>query len=262
MTSRSPSRQLAVFFGVAFAISWILQAPFVLATLKIIPGPPEKFMGPMGLAAFGPLLAAVIVSAVSEGKPGVRGIFRLFGDGRRKIGWIALALCLPALLHLAGAAACAAAGSRPPRWIYPPENAQHIAALIVFPLGEEVGWRGFALPRMLREQDPLRASLILGALWWLWHLPTFFLPEVTPTVPILFGYVMAMSVWITWLWRRAGGGLLVALAAHVGIHLDNVNHALPGDSRPLWTLTIAAVIGAVAVVAVDRKAFSRGTAPA
>ena len=68
------------------------------------------------------------------------------------------------------------------------------------PLGEEFGWRGFALPRLLKRRRSLVAALVLGVIWWAWHLPTFFIPALSQhqlSIPVFFVNIMALSV--TWL---------------------------------------------------------------
>jgi len=86
------------------------------------------------------------------------------------------------------------------------------------PLGEEFGWRGFAMPRLLRRWHPLTAALILGAIWWAWHLPTFFIPTLSQSqlsIPVFLINSLALSVIMTWLYQRTRGDLLLMILVHV-----------------------------------------------
>ena len=86
------------------------------------------------------------------------------------------------------------------------------------PLGEEFGWRGFALPRLLQRQRPLAAALILGVIWWAWHLPTFFIPALSQSrlsIAIFLVNTVALSVIMTWLYQRTRGDLLLMILVHL-----------------------------------------------
>jgi membrane protease YdiL (CAAX protease family) len=85
------------------------------------------------------------------------------------------------------------------------------------PLGEEFGWRGFALPRLLETQTFLRANLIIGFFWAVWHLPTFFipaLPQAELSIPLFFVSTMALAIIAGWITRAAQGRLLPAILLH------------------------------------------------
>ena len=139
-------------------------------------------------------------------------------------------------------------------WLYPPRNTQQVLALLLIPLGEELGWRGFALPRLQARFGALRASLVLGVAWALWHFPVFLLAGITPsTLPWMFPFFTAGSVVFTWLYNR--GGLWLAVLAHAGAHLNNSHHALPADATPMLVHTAAYCLLAFAVLLFDRSAF-------
>jgi len=247
-----------LFFALAFAITWTVQLPAVLAALGLVAGPLEQYMPLAGLGAFGPLIAAVIVARRSPG--GAKGLFarlRIRGVGPM---WYVVALLLPAALLAAGMAVYSLVGGSGP-WVWPPADGQRIAAMIVFPLGEEFGWRGLALPRLQARYGPLAASGILGALWGLWHIPMFVLAGVS-AVPFVFGMatVIAGSFMFTWLFNHTRGSLLLAILLHVGVHLSNPNQALPADVMPLVVYTAALVVFAIAVVVLDPRAWRRDVA--
>jgi uncharacterized protein len=129
----------------------------------------------MGLPAlFGPAFAAIIVVVVTQGKTGLKDLLSRLVRWRVGARWYAIALGLPTVLALTtagvqlllgGSAAIQFGGL----------SVLNIV-LFVFVVGEELGWRGYALPRLLATKSALVASLILGVLWGAWHLPTFFVP--------------------------------------------------------------------------------------
>jgi membrane protease YdiL (CAAX protease family) len=137
------------------------------------------------------------------------------------------------------------------RWFHPPEGPERVAALVVFPLGEEFGWRGFAHPRMVRLFGPVKGSLLLGVAWGLWHLAYSVTPESGGFDAITFGLTMLelplYSVVIAWVFERANRSMAVALAFHAGAHLDHFELAARWDLR--LSAVHLAVVACVAVVA-------------
>ena len=241
------------FFALAFGITWAVQLPAALVALGVLPGPIDRFMPLAGIGAFGPLIAAVLVARRSPG--GARGLFAAL---RTKVGahWYVVALLLPGLILAAGMAIYKLLGGDG-SLVYPPTDGQRIAALIVFPIGEEVGWRGLALPRLLQRHGPIAASVILGVLWGLWHIPMFVMAGGTAQVfAVSMVMLVAGSFMFTWLFNRTGGSLLLAILLHMGVHLSNPNLALP-DGMPLIVYTIAMCVFAVGIVRVDPTAWRR-----
>ncbi len=82
-----------------------------------------------------------------------------------------------------------------------------------FQAGEEIGWRGYALPRLATRFGLARASVLLGLIWACWHLPQFFIPEADTFGQSFFVYVLqvtALSVAMAWLYARTNGSLLLS----------------------------------------------------
>lgn len=252
-TSRFKRGTMAFFVG-AFAITWTLQLPAVLARFGAIPGPLERYMLPVGLGGFGPLLAAVLVSRFEPGGPGVRALLRPLRIWRVNVVWYLLALGLPAVAYVAGDAVYTlCGGTHAEHWLWLPGDGQHIAAMIVFPIGEEIGWRGLALPRLQEKHGALAASQLVGIAWTLWHIPMFIIAGFSPAMfGIMFMLLMAGSVTTSWIYNRAGGSLLLAVLVHVGAHLNNPNQAFPPNMTPLLIETVALCVVAVALVLFDR----------
>lgn len=250
-------RSTVTFFVATFAITWGLQLPSLLARWGLVAGPPERFMPLLGLSALGPMFGAMVASWASG--EGVRALFRPLGRWRVSPAWYAAALLLPGALFVLPRAVYALLGGDGGPWIYPPLEPERVVAMIVFPFGEEVGWRGFALPRLQSRYGAARASVALGALWSLWHLPMFTLSGLSPwSVVAMLPFFAAGSVVFTWIYNRAGGSLLLAVLTHVGAHLNNTHRALPADAMPAALHTVGFVVAAAVLLARDPTLGHRG----
>ena len=161
---------LVLYFLLSFLLTWgyfwLIFAPLHL---------PDSLRA---LGGFGPAIAAFLVLAITSGKSGVLSLLRSIVHWRVGVRWYLLALlCLPVLNFLAfivipGALSDFVAPDSRVLQLYLTEMAISLT-IGVAPLWEEVGWRGFALPRMQRLYGPVVGTLFLGALWGLWHLPFF-----------------------------------------------------------------------------------------
>ncbi|MFO0561982.1 MAG: CPBP family intramembrane glutamic endopeptidase [Polyangiales bacterium] len=259
MQQRSTTR----FFLWAYALTWLPQLPSVLARRGVIAGPPEKYLALAGLGALGPMIAAVIESAREDGREGVRALFRPMKRWSMAPYWYAVALLLPGALLAAGLAGYGLVTGRDPGpLLYPPIEPERIVAAALFPLGEEIGWRGYAQPRLTASRGPLAASAIIGALWAFWHLPMFDLAALPLRVMLsTLPMFIAGGVLFTWLYVRTGGSLLLAVLLHVGAHLNNSHRALPSNPVPAAVHTVMYVLFAIALLVLDRETFARSSAP-
>jgi len=249
----------ALYFVLAFAITWGLQLPALLASRGVIAGPVDRYMALVGLGAFGPMLAAMIAVRV-EGI-GIRGLFRPLLTWRVGAWWYLAALVLPGAIFVVAAAAYNVVGHHE-QLVYPPNQPAFVAAAMVFPFGEEVGWRGFALPRLRDRYGPLAASAIIGVLWTFWHVPMLTLQGVSPMLYLVFvPFMVCGSVLFTWIYQHTRGSLLLAVLAHVGAHLNNPGHAMPGRATPMVIHTVAYVLLATVLVACDRRAWKVAPPP-
>jgi uncharacterized protein len=244
-----------LYFALAFAVTWGLQLPALLARAGILDGPPERYMALVGLGAFGPMTAAMIAARI-EGT-GPRALFSPLGTWRVGVKWYLAALLLPGGLFVLAAAIWNAFGHTEPL-VYPPTNAAFVAAAIVFPFGEEVGWRGFALPRLTKRFGPLAASAILGVLWTFWHVPMLTLQGVRPALYCVFvPFMVGGCVLFTWIYGHTRGSLLLAILTHVGAHLNNPGHAMPARYTPIVIHAVAYVVLAIVLIAGNSRAWRR-----
>ena len=207
-------RPLVSFFVLAFALTWLLFLPWMAGGGEGIPW-----------FTFGPALAGFAVAALSEGWPGVKRILAAIGRWRVAPVWYLVAIGLPLVLQLAAVLINPFLGAPGPNWgAIPPlgEVAVWVAIFLVFsgPLGEEPGWRGFALPSMLERQGALAASLLLGVLWSAWHLPLGLVGDLT-----VYGSINAVlaAIVFTWLWQNTRGSVLLAILMHAS-HQNSVRY--------------------------------------
>ena len=214
--------RLFFFFLFSFVLTWgyfwLIWAPLRL---------PDSLIA---LGGFGPSVSAFLVLALSSGKPGVLRLLRSIVHWRVGVIWYLVALLgLPVLNFLAFLVVPGVLGDlvapdlRLPR-IYLSEIAICLTIGIA-PMWEEIGWRGFAQPRMQRLYGPVVGSLFLGALWGVWHLPFFFGPlaRTGPETTFLSASIAlvefsigltGLSVVIAWVLNNCRGSTLMAILLH------------------------------------------------
>ncbi len=229
--------RLIAFFGLAYLLTW-----WIYPLLKFSP-----LLGIFGL--FGPALAAIIMAAVTEGKAGVKALLSRVVLWRAGLQWYVIALGLPTLLALATAALGYLLGAA--EFIQAGVLTPIELVLFVLVVGEELGWRGYALPLLLEKRSALTASLILGVLWGLWHLPTFLVPGTPQYGLPLVAFVLLTveySILMTWVFLHTHGSVLIATLFHGAINLSQgfFVGSIAGASR-YWLLSI--VYGVAALIA-------------
>jgi membrane protease YdiL (CAAX protease family) len=254
----APPRSLGVFLLLAFAITWAVWVPRALASHGLLEAAWADTLG--SFWSYGPLLAALVAAAVTGGQAAVR----TWGERlvRWRVGYLpyAVALLGPAVFWLAVAAAAVLFGQ--PWAVMQPRILQDGpvlgvallgALLLTDGLGEEAGWRGSALPELLERVRPLLASLFLGVVWAVWHLPLIFTKRAamdgTPFVFLLLD-LPASAVLFTWLFLRSRGSVLPAVLLHAGNNAWTAV-ALPAGTPAQLVVVVAVkwllVLGVVAV---------------
>ncbi len=240
----SPRSGVPAYFALACGLTWACAAPLSLCWLRHVPPPPFA-LALAGLSAFGPLLAALVVARRQ------RALRDVFGRWRANPLWMVLALFTPMALHLVANGLEVALGGTPAQWLYLPATGEHIAALVVFSIGEEFGWRGFAHPRLVAQHGSVKGTLLLGLLWGLWHLGYQVQPDGTVDslrFALMLVELPLYSLVIAWVFERANRSMAVAIAFHAGGHLDNVQRAPASELRlfvlHLFVVAVAALFAA------------------
>jgi membrane protease YdiL (CAAX protease family) len=181
--------------------------------------------------------AAALLALRLEGDPAARAAFwgRLRA-WRRPWRWYLLALGLPPAVYLAGVGAAAALGGRFP---FHPALLLALAYFLPANFGEEAGWRGYALPRLQARFGALPASLLVGALWALFHLPA----NLTQA-PIYFGILtvllLATSILMTWIFNRTGGSVPLGALTHASMDTMTLVSPLGETGTPVVAYALVA----------------------
>ena len=242
---------LVAFFALTFALSW--------------------WAVPMGgFLPIGPLLSALIVLAVVEGRSGLADLGRRMLRWRVGVRWYVLAIAIPLGATLAALGVNLALGS--PVSALDGLDPWYLLIGLFFlrlvnpldgPMGEEPGWRGFALPRLQANRSPLVATLILGSIVAVWHLPLVFLPG-EDLAPIFLLGTVAVTFLFTWIYNHTGGSVLMTIIAHSAqgvIAFSALGFTGSDDSRMVVLLTASLCLVAVGLLVFDRRSW-RGRAPA
>jgi len=238
---------LIAFFVLAYALTW-----WTYPLLKVSP-----LLGIPGL--FGPALAAMIMASVTDGRAGLRALLSRTVRWRVGLPWYAVALGLPTVLSLVTAGL---------HYVLDAATFVQLGRLSVFDfvifvlvVGEELGWRGYALPQLLERWSALTSSLILGVLWGMWHLPTFLIPG-TPQyglpLPAFVLLTVEYSVLLTWLYLHT---VLLATLCHGAINLSQ--GLFLGDvegARRYWLMTVTYGAAALVLAFLLRRGSSGGRA--
>jgi len=248
---------LVIFFVLAYLFTWSNWLPQALNSRGVTSIQVPGFL--TLLAGYGPALAAIIVAILAYGWQGLRELFGRLFRWRVGIQWYLIALFLPVLITLLAIALNNLTGGVTPDFsaagfpFGPAETPlwqKILILLLVFTLGfdglgEELGWRGFALPKLLERYSPLISSLILGALWAVWHFP-YALSEGSflSDVPLHWFFInlLAVSIIYTWIFINTNGSLLLALLFHAaGNVTSNLLPTLPPAAADLlpYYFTIA-----------------------
>jgi membrane protease YdiL (CAAX protease family) len=259
---------LAAIYGCCVLLSARGALPFA------IPGGGAGAVVAALTRTFGPALAAILCAALLGGREGLGALWRTFAHWRAPAWLWALALLGPFAAMLVVVAVGVATGTlqRAPLDSPPLRFAVVFVAMAIVdgPLGEEIGWRGYLLPRLLALGGPLRASLLVGAVWWLWHVPLYLADGRELSAGDWGVYLLttlALSLVFTWFWLRSGGSTLMAILLH-----DATNFAVYLLLMNLWTRTgselpqrvraaVVVAAGAAAAVALLRRRDDRATPP-
>ena len=242
---------IITFFVLTYAISWGFLP---IEAVGFMPG--------------GPLLAALIVIPITQGWAGLRELGSRMIRWRVRWYWYVVAIALPLAVVLLTVGLNVALGASTPSLV---QFGSVTTVLMVFAvrllnpgdgaLGEEPGWRGFALPGLQRTLSPLVSTLILGVLVTGWHVPLLFLEEGGLQPSILVGYLLgtvAVTFWYSWLFNHTGGSVLITLVSHATqgtITIGALWSASADVAQATLLFSVVASVVAMGLVAFDWKAW-------
>lgn len=221
MSSLVQQHPLACFFVLTYLAAWCLWAPLVIFRDTM---PPAMGFILLLSGSLVPSTVAIVLVAVLHGKPGVRRLLGRLVKWRVGLRWYLVVLILPLLVPLGLGLSILLGGPAPT------VDTSVIAVLIgfvfsIFPgsaVGEELGWRGFALPHLQDSRSALTAAVVLGPLWGSWHLPLWLTGNESHPLIMFPAFVLsaiALSVLLTWIYNSTGGSLLLVVLLHATANL-------------------------------------------
>lgn len=211
---------LTKFFTLTFILSWLwfAGASYILAHSAAGVGP---FLFLPGVVM--PALVAMALTAQSEGRAGLRRLLGQIFHWRVNVGWYVFAILYMIAIKLASAVIYRTTFGEWPSFSSIPWYAMAVAILFSTPVqaGEEIGWRGYVLPRLAQRFGLPAASIILGVIWAAWHLPFFYLyggDNLGQSFPVYLIAVTGISVAMAWLYWRTNKSLLLIMLMHASIN--------------------------------------------
>jgi membrane protease YdiL (CAAX protease family) len=209
---------IALYLAITFAITWsvAVMAIGIPDWFKATFGPLSESSPLFYAAVWGPNVASILLT-ITRGERGA--LAALMGALLRwrvpLLWWLVAILFYPALVLLTQLINLALHQPVAPlsAWALVLPAVFSPPALLLGPLGEELGWRGYLLPRVLERASPAAASLIVGFIWMVWHIPAFFvsgLPQSGMSFGVFFFGGIALSVFMTWIYVHARGSILLS----------------------------------------------------
>jgi membrane protease YdiL (CAAX protease family) len=246
-------RNLAIYILIASVLPIMFFTPFIFGILKW----PARVS--LGLGLFMillnsvPLIVAFVMTAITEGKTGVKALLGRLWNGNLSIKWLLIALLIwPTVFlvinllarSLEGYASYPVFSFLGQPWTYFPSAYLNGLLIVII---EEFGWRGYVLPRLQARWNALTSSIIVGAFWALMHLPNWFIPPGNPNRNDSFWnfavQIILASILYTWIFNNTRGNILGVILAHT---MSNTVGALIGvpDSYLTyinWVLLLAVI---------------------
>jgi len=252
-------RSLVMFFGITYLFSWLFWVPEALAAngVSVSPALNRFLSGPFNPAAYGPLVAAFILTLSDSGIKGIINLLKRGIDLRFGKKWlIPVFFVFPLIYGITTALACLSGWMKP---VFPDlSNPGTLPVAFVFillfggPLQEEFGWRGYALDRLQARYSALLSSIILGIFWSLWHLPAAFCNKLIVPPELFWIFIIQVtltSILFTWIYNNTNRSLLPVLLFHT-VHNMTIWLVIPDMKMTLNTGLCSILLLSVAVVIV------------
>lgn len=251
--------RLLLFFALAYLISWLIWLPLIASSQNWTAVSPPFVLYFLG--TIGPAVAAVLMTGLDSGRQGVWALLRRLVLWRVASKWYLTALLLPVVVRSAALGALYFFGrfaldlSLSPWhelvWLFG-------LMLILVPL-EEIGWRGYALPRLQISHSPFWASMIVGVMWSFWHLPLMWISgsyqETRSPLSYMLVFTLTLlptSVLFTWLYNQTRGSLLLVSLFHASINVTESALIIREEDGLLLLLTACALNSALAALVTSR----------
>lgn len=236
---------LISFFVLANLMSWLAWTPYVLSQNGLglwayrFPDTlgSSQILGVLPGAFLGPIASAFLVTAIADGRPGLRRWVARMWHWRVRWHWYVITLVgVPAAMLATGLVFSGGQVVAPPLVAVAAYVPALLVQMVTTGLAEEPGWRDFALPRLQSRFGPLAGSMVLGPFWALWHFPLFLSdwggwPDASWTRPVAFtAFCLAFNLVMTWVFNSTGQSLPLAILAHVSV--NNFASVIWGSTFP------------------------------
>lgn len=236
-----------VYFGATFLWSWGLSSILIFTNST-----PALSITFMILAMMGPGITGILFTYKTRSKDEIRDYWhRIIDTKRLSLPWLAVAMGLPFGLQVMAGAIDGLSGGDGLRWgdaagaiiANPINQILTLCVISLVPFFEELGWRGYAQDLLQEKHSALSASLILGCIWSLWHLPASFIPNTyqaglgigTPEFYLHFGGIVVLSVVISWIYINTQRSILIMVVFHAMINLAGELFKLSEMGETLYT---------------------------
>jgi len=245
-------RPLAAYVLLVFGFEWLLFLAFRSAAAPAVA---------LLIGSWLPNAGGVLVTGLADGRAGLRRLFSRAARWQVGFKWYVIAWCVPMFITLLALGAYRLSGNTLPA----AAPAAVLVPLLLFnvvlgPLGEELGWRGTALPLMQERWNVVAASMVLGFVWGLYHLPAFILPGLpqnnAPLPAFMLG-AMALNLFMVWIFNRTGGSLIMPFLAHWAFNFTGSATGIYGVPALLWIVTGLWWIVCASIVVLDRIRLMR-----
>jgi membrane protease YdiL (CAAX protease family) len=240
---RVTSNSLTLFFVLTFTMTWLCWAAVLsLYGGTMAPATGATVLGTalFHLGVFAPSLVAVTLTLRSEGRAGVSRLLGQITHTPPDVRWYVFAVAFYPVIKLTAAVIVRLWTGAWPQFGDTPFYVIPFAILISTPVqaGEEVGWRGFALPRLAQTLGPALASVVVGVAWAMWHLPLFYVRGADTSGQSFTLYligVTALAVTMAWLYFRTQCSLLLPMLMHATVNNTStiVSGGAPAVDNPL-----------------------------
>jgi len=242
------------FFAIAYGVSWAFWLPAAAAHLGWIAPVSSGLLHLAG--GLGPMSSAILVTIVWSDKSAQR---RLLWRGVQGGAWLAIGPLIPALLFVVSAGVLSIGQGQSIEWNavgasteFPnfPRPLYWLASVVCYGYGEELGWRGFALPRLQSRMSALRASFVLSVGWAAWHLPLFVFSPGLSNLGLggIAGWFVSLalgSILLTWLFNASGGSVGAVALFHASLDVFITSPVSPSLANVMGALLTIGALGVI-----------------
>ena len=224
---RTNRHSLIAYFLLAYGITWFFS---ILGTPRLVPYqiPPAVVALSSILLHYGPALASIIMARIEGGDVAVLRLLGSLSAWQVSAQWYVFILIFPVVIRLSAVGVDFLLGGEFPVFASSEFAPAGVNAVLLFigilfqaGIAEEIGWRGYALPRLQTRFDPLRSSLILGVVWGLWHFHPINFSVLAPVGLWYILTIIPFTIVFTWVYNNTKGSLLIAVLFHTASNFSD-----------------------------------------